>query len=440
MKRIITLFLLSFSVLAADWYTPSGAPTPNSVASSAVIRGEYSAIGAAFAKLPPLSGYSNNIVGVNSTGTALVSYTGAQVLTAISAQPLSSSLSALAAITPSTLGLALTANTTAAQDLTALGISSLAQGALTQTTSAGVQTALGFGSATLWNIGSSANNIPQLNSSAQLPAVDGSLLTGLNKPSVRQTVLTGPHDTNGTATFGGSTGSTTVTATGTLLVTAAQGYTGQTDLTCSINNPSWTGLSTNGTMSLFIGISGGTCSPISSTLSGVYVNGATPSSANNQFTFDYGAMTGYLGNGSTYNNAAIVEVGSVYVSGGVVSTITWFALKGHADSGWLSQLPPVNNYAGVSHFIATEPSTLKASLVLKNTTTNGGWPVGSIISNIYTDNGTAWVPLTLQLTSTAVNFYTGATVAFGALNASTGVHATLLAADWSYRVIVDRGW
>jgi microcystin-dependent protein len=48
---------------------------------------------------------------------------------------------------------------------------------LTSTTTA--RTNLGLGTAATLNVGTSANNIVQLNGSAQLPAVDGSLLTGI---------------------------------------------------------------------------------------------------------------------------------------------------------------------------------------------------------------------------------------------------------------------
>jgi len=48
---------------------------------------------------------------------------------------------------------------------------------LTSTTTA--RTNLGLGTAATLNVGTSANNVVQLNGSAQLPAVDGSLLTGI---------------------------------------------------------------------------------------------------------------------------------------------------------------------------------------------------------------------------------------------------------------------
>jgi hypothetical protein len=55
------------------YYNVSGAPTTGSAGLSSVMRGEFAAIAAAFALLPPLT--PNNIVVVNSGGTALVGTT-----------------------------------------------------------------------------------------------------------------------------------------------------------------------------------------------------------------------------------------------------------------------------------------------------------------------------------------------------------------------------
>lgn len=49
----------------------------------------------------------------------------------------------------------------------------------------GYQKASGFGTAAYLNVGTSANNVVQLNGSAQLPAVDGSLLTGIATPQIQ---------------------------------------------------------------------------------------------------------------------------------------------------------------------------------------------------------------------------------------------------------------
>ena len=43
-----------------------------------------------------------------------------------------------------------------------------------------LRTQLGLGTTALQNVGTSANNVVQLNSSGNLPAVDGSLITGVS--------------------------------------------------------------------------------------------------------------------------------------------------------------------------------------------------------------------------------------------------------------------
>ena len=55
----------------------------------------------------------------------------------------------------------------------------IADGGTGSSTASGARTNLGLGTAATLNVGTGANNIVQLNGSAQLPAVDGSLLTGI---------------------------------------------------------------------------------------------------------------------------------------------------------------------------------------------------------------------------------------------------------------------
>src|SRR5208283_4896979 len=155
--------------------------------------------------------------------------------------------------------------------------------------------------------------------------------TGATGPALtapRQTVLSGPVDSNGNSAFGGSAGSTTVTMSGTLVATAANGFTTsyQQDVTGTGASLSWTGLSSNGTMYLYVTISGGTLTTASTTLQPIYEWGGTPSTTNGQLTFNIQQMVGYLGNGSTAPQTAWVAVGEVQVSGSVVSQITWYAL------------------------------------------------------------------------------------------------------------------
>ena len=152
---------------------------------------------------------------------------------------------------------------------------------------------------------------------------------------VRQTVLSGPVDSSGFSAFGGSTGSTTVTASGTLKATACAG--GDANYTGSIVNPSWAGLSTNGTMYLYLDItSGGVVTTGSTTLAPNYQWGGTYSTTNNQNTYNIQECTMKVGNGATAAQVYRVFVGEVTVAGGVVTAIVWYALMGRYDSGYFA--------------------------------------------------------------------------------------------------------
>jgi hypothetical protein len=172
------------------------------------------------------------------------------------------------------------------------------------------------------------NDILSLGALTTVPAV----VTAAMTPPVRQTVLSGPVDTSGLAAFGGSTGSTTVTAAGTLTATASNGVAG--DRTGSIVNPSWTGLSTNGAMFLYLDIAAnGTCTTGSTTLAPTYRWGGADVTTNNQATFNIQEMQMKVGNGATAAQTYRVFVGEVTVAGAVVTAITWYALMGRYSSG-----------------------------------------------------------------------------------------------------------
>lgn len=153
-------------------------------------------------------------------------------------------------------------------------------------------------------------------------------------PQVRQTVLSGAVDTSGFSAFGGATGSTTVTASSTLEATCADGTN---DRIGTIVNPSWTGLSTNGTIYLYLDIATDeTCTTGKTTLSPTYRWGGADVVTNLQNTFNIQEMKMKVGNGLTASQVYRVFVGEVMVAGGVVTAITWYALMGRYDSGLFS--------------------------------------------------------------------------------------------------------
>ena len=78
-----------------DWYTASGNPTQGSAGASNVLRSEYNSIAAAFSKMPALTGYGGLLVGVNSSGTALSTYSYPEILSALNAAELGTNVAFL---------------------------------------------------------------------------------------------------------------------------------------------------------------------------------------------------------------------------------------------------------------------------------------------------------------------------------------------------------
>lgn len=243
---------------------------------------------------------------------------------------------------------------------------------------------------------------------------------------VRQTVLSGPVDSDGLPAFGGSTGSTTVTASGTLVAAAANGYgaTGAVDRVGVISNPSWTGLSTNGTMYLYLDIAAnGTCTTGSTTLAPVYQEGGTYSTTSGQFTFNASEMIGKVGDGSAANQMYRVFVGQVTVSGNVVTAITWYALRGRYESPWFA-VAASTAYAR-SHNIGTPPLNYRMLFSESSTGANPRRPVD-------------------RLSGTAIGFYVSSMTAVST-GLTTSQYVALSTTDTVltsgyYKLICERGW
>lgn len=275
-------------------------------------------------------------------------------------------------------------------------------------------------------------------SKAQLDAAVAAIARGL----VRQSVLSGPVDSSGLPAFGGSTGSATVTASGILVAAAANGYsaTGAVDRVGVISNPSWTGLSTNGTMYLYLDIAAnGACTPGSTTLAPVYQEGGTYSTTNGQFTFNVSEMIGKVGDGSAANQTYRVFVGQVTVSGNVVTAITWYALRG-LYRGSISAVPTAGTRSVLNHNIGVPPSMLRGEVMVENITTQGGWTAGQMVPWVTSSAaGGRSVPGPNFESSTALSVVSGSNVAI-IINSTTGTEVTGTPANWRVRVSASRGW
>lgn len=278
----------------------------------------------------------------------------------------------------------------------------------------------------------------------EIKKYDGTAVTSGYMPPVRQTVLSGPVDANGYSAFGGSTGSATVTATGTLKATAAAG--GDTNYTGSITNPSWTGLSTNGTMYLYLDItSSGVVTTGSTTLAPVYQWGGTYSVTSGQNTFNIQEMKMEAGNGATASQVYRVFIGEVTVAGGVVTAITWYSLMGRYRSATTATLPGLATATSLSHNLGINVDAILGPLLAfaKCTTAESGWQIGDVmtLSAQGATGATAMPPLGLTGRNSAIlQSGQGGTTAWVGQIRTTGAFFSLTAANWSYYVDVSRGW
>ncbi|MDO8778907.1 MAG: hypothetical protein Q7K57_61345 [Burkholderiaceae bacterium] len=259
---------------------------------------------------------------------------------------------------------------------------------------------------------------------------------------VRQTVLSGPVDSDGFSAFGGSTGGTTVTASGTLIVTAANGFVaaGQQNRIGSIVNPSWTGLSTNGTMYMYLDVNADeTCTTGSGTLLPGDQWGGPYSTIANQFTFNKQEMIGKVGNGATADQTYRVYAGEVTVAGGVVTAITWYALMGRYDSGWTATLPSASAVVSKNSNLGVYPDA--SSVIIECISADNGYAVGDrIVSPLFTGVGSANSGGVMPVVATrnTVGFATGSVANYVTPKAG-GVAATLTLASWKWKIVASRG-
>lgn len=256
-------------------------------------------------------------------------------------------------------------------------------------------------------------------------------------PPVRQTVLNGPVDANGAASFGGAVGSGTVTAAGTLVLTSANGMSG--DRIGSVTNPQWTGLTTNGSMYLYLDIAAdGSCTTGSTTLAPNYQPGGAYSTVAGQFTFNTQEMVGKVGNGATAEQTHRVFVGEVTVAGGVVTAIVWYALLGRYVSAFTNTLPGVNTSVSFNHKLGNT-IVLRPLLALRCITADNGYAPNDLITDTGTTAGTQGVN-TLSWTRNTCQFAISSSSPFYVVPKAGGAFAALTAANWAYSMAISRGW
>jgi hypothetical protein len=285
----------------------------------------------------------------------------------------------------------------------------------------------------------------------------GSLTASSVAVPVRQTVLANNPDANGfpapTVTGGTGVGFATLTLSTQVIATAANGFgsSGQVDVVGQSSALSWTGLTTNGTMYLYVDVASGALTAGSGTLAPTYQWGGTYSVTNGQFTFNIQAMSGQVGNGATAAQTNRVYVGEVLVAANVVSTITWYALMGRYRSAKTATLPGVSTSTTFAHNLGINADAIDRDPIgwAECTTTDSGFTArsgsvpGSIVKLAPYTSGTG-IPMQAAFKSSRnAAILTGGNTSTGwVINASagTGAQAAMTAASWSYWLTLDRGW
>jgi hypothetical protein len=257
--------------------------------------------------------------------------------------------------------------------------------------------------------------------------------------SMRQTIVSGPVDSNGFPSFGGSVGSATFTMAGTLIAVAANAAINRKG---SITNAAWTSPAGSGTGYLNLTINAdGTCTPVVRALPWICQEGGSYSTTNGQLTFNIQEMTMKLGNGSAANQVYEVCVGECPHTAGVWSgSPIWYQLNGRYVSAFTSTLPSASSVLNFNHNLGVKPR-FEGVFEIENTTTDAGYSVGDPIFDpmINTASGYLKICKSVARNTATLIVYTALNNWF-APNKSTGASTNLTNASWKYRYKVDRGW
>ena len=274
--------------------------------------------------------------------------------------------------------------------------------------------------------------------------VNAAIIAALS-PNSRQTILSGPVDTNGYSSFGLATGGTSVTAVGTLKATCYAG--GDANYTGTIANPSWTGLNGNTiTYYRYLEITNaGVVTTGISTLAWAIQWGGTPSVTNGQHTVNVQEGKVYCGNGSTAPQVYRVLAGESVTNGSsVVATNIDYALIGQYISAWTA-FPANNTNTNFNHNLgAILPGRTIAKAVMKCTTGESGWAIGEIqdLLGVTVSANLCVNPISVTGRNTAnyTQSSSSPVVANYTKNGTIGTQYNPTLTNWNYAVIINRGY
>lgn len=175
-----------------------------------------------------------------------------------------------------------------------------------------------------------------------------------------------------------------------------------------------------------------------STLPPIYQAGGTVSTLSGQYTFDYVAMVGWVGNGSTAVRANRVYVGEAATSASAVTSTAAYAYQGQYDSGWTATLPGAGSSTVKPHNLGLQSGVRR--FILECTAADIGYVVGDQIDEraVWSYNGTYGVPPALASSRTTLTFVIDSNSSLATHNKATAGGAVLTLANWRWKLIAQR--
>lgn len=265
----------------------------------------------------------------------------------------------------------------------------------------------------------------------------------------RQSVVSGPYDTQGGPTFLPATSVNlnltmqNIGTTGTnypLTIDCGNGVGGngfQSIKSAVTSALTWSSLTPSKT--LWLGLTctaGGIPVPVfvdNATVPPIYQYGGSPSVSSGQYTFLIDQNQMYLGNGSVAVATPTVFVGIATTSGSAVTSAQAFAYNGRFH--YLEAAAGLPAASSVTTFTCGLGTTVGVATQVQalNTTTDGGYTAGQL-AQVNPSNTLLQIndALTCKLTNNATGF--------SGMNISTGNAFTMVVGDWKYQVDAWRLW
>lgn len=140
--------------------------------------------------------------------------------------------------------------------------------------------------------------------------------------------------------------------------------------------------------------------------------------------------------GSSLTAKQIVFLGEAVTDGSGVTGVVNYALRGEYTGPW-AECPGTNAAVSKNHNIGT--TDLATGIDLRCMVAEYGYSAGDIVNGVV-GNATTVVPVTFQLTRTAMSIYVVNTYYLTALRRDTGAAVALSPTYWRYRFKAKRRW